>query len=229
MMKWPLSGTSRGLSKILKGFMALVLIKLVVIVFMVVGASLPSVPDGNNALSDSPISAVDLGGAVFSVRQASAQTGDAADSGSSGMSTDGADDGSAEGGQAEAGLSGSNLERETLLRRQEELDRREQALNALEAEIDAKLVRLQELEASIQRLVDDARGVMDENLRHLIDVYSNMKAKQAAQVLETLDEEIAVKILAGMNGRVAGEILSNVQSEKAARLTELLTRMQAPY
>ena len=55
-----------------------------------------------------------------------------------------------------------------------------------------------------------------------------MKAKQAAAVLETLDPKIAVKVLAGMRGRQAGEILTFVKPERAAQLTESLARMQLP-
>ena len=71
-------------------------------------------------------------------------------------------------------------------------------------------------------------GLLEVVHIHLIDVYSNMKAKQAASVLETLDERIAVKILAGMRGRQAGEILTYVNPQKAARLSESLTKMQMP-
>jgi Uncharacterized conserved protein len=78
-------------------------------------------------------------------------------------------------------------------------------------------------------MLKDAQQVQDEKLRHLVDVYSNMKAKQAGQVLETLDERTAVRILAGMRGRQAGEILNNITPEKAARLSEMLTRMQLPF
>ena len=58
---------------------------------------------------------------------------------------------------------------------------------------------------------------------------SNMKAKQAASVLETIDEATAVKILAGMRGRQSGEILTYVNPTKAARLAEALARMQLPF
>lgn len=119
--------------------------------------------------------------------------------------------------------------KDSLMQKQEELNRREQSLKALEKEIDEKLVRLQELEASLKVMLEQAKELKDDKLKHLIDVYSNMKAKQAASVLETLDEKIAVKILAGMSGRQAGEILSFVNSEKAARLTEQLTKMQVPF
>ena len=55
-----------------------------------------------------------------------------------------------------------------------------------------------------------------------------MNAKQAAKVLETLDNNIAVRILAGMRGRQAGEVLNNMEAKKAAGLTEMLTKLQLP-
>ncbi|MGJ3523222.1 MotE family protein [Nitratidesulfovibrio sp. D1] len=129
---------------------------------------------------------------------------------------------------AGTGAAASQPSRDDLNRRQEDLNRREQELKSLEQQIDAKLAQMQDLEARIQTMLKDAQGMKDEKLRHLVDVYTNMKAKQAAAVLETLDEKIAVRILAGMRGRQAGEILTYVQAEKAAKLSEALTRMQLP-
>jgi flagellar motility protein MotE (MotC chaperone) len=117
---------------------------------------------------------------------------------------------------------------ETLRRRQEELQRKEDSLQSLERELDDKLNRLQNLEQRIQAMLDEADVLQDKKIKHLVDVYSNMKPKEAAKALEVLEEPVAVKILTGMRGRNAGEILSFVDSEKAARLTEALTRMQVP-
>ncbi|MCA1944735.1 MAG: hypothetical protein LDL30_05560 [Desulfovibrio sp.] len=116
-----------------------------------------------------------------------------------------------------------------LRERREELERRELALKTLEQQVDAKLAQLQETQAKLEQMLTEAKETRDAKLRHLIDVYTNMKAKQAAAVIETLNEEIAVKILAGMRGRQAGEILTFVQAEKAAKLSERLTRMQVPF
>lgn len=118
---------------------------------------------------------------------------------------------------------------QTLRRRQEEVQRREQTLQALERELDAKLNRLQELETRIQTMLEEADVLKDRKIRHLVDVYSNMKPKEAAAALAALEEPVAVKILSGMRGRNAGEILSFVNAEKAAKLTEALTRMQMPF
>lgn len=123
---------------------------------------------------------------------------------------------------------GDLMNRETLQRKQEELSRREQELRQLQHQVDTRLEELQSLESKLQTMIKEAQGMKDDKFRHLVDVYTNMKAKQAAAVLETLDERIAVKILAGMRGRQAGEILTFVDAKKAARLSEALTRMQLP-
>ncbi len=119
-------------------------------------------------------------------------------------------------------------EAQALLKKQEELDQREQALNSLEADLNSRVAKLKDMETSLKAMLEEAKGVKDQKLKHLIDVYSNMNPKQAASVLSTLDNTIAVKILAGMRGRQAGEVLNNMEAKKAAGLTEMLTQLQLP-
>ena len=116
-----------------------------------------------------------------------------------------------------------------LREKEQALNQREASLRSLEQELDRKLQELKALQAQVQALLDKADVLKDEKIRHLVDVYSNMKPQQAGQALQALDEAIAVKILAGMTGRKAGEILSTVQPDKAARLSEALTRLQTPF
>ena len=117
---------------------------------------------------------------------------------------------------------------QALLKRQAELDQKEQSLKALEADLNTRMAKLKQMETNLRTMLDEAKGIKDQKLKHLIDVYSNMNAKQAAKVLETLDNNIAVKILAGMRGRQAGDVLNNMEAKKAAGLTEMLTRLQLP-
>lgn len=118
--------------------------------------------------------------------------------------------------------------RDSAQRKQEELNRREQELLALQQQMQTRLEELRKLETRIQSMLKTADKVQDDKLNHLIDVYTNMKAKQAAEVLATLDENIAVRILAGMRGKQAGEILSYMQAAPAAKLSELLSKTQLP-
>ncbi len=129
---------------------------------------------------------------------------------------------------AKAAPAAATPDAQALLKRQDELDQREQALKTLETDLNTRVAKLKEMESSIKQMLEEAKGVKDQKLKHLIDVYSNMNAKQAAKVLETLDNTIAVKILAGMRGRQAGDILNNMEAKKAAGLTEMLTKLQLP-
>ncbi|MFO8033384.1 MAG: magnesium transporter MgtE [Desulfohalobiaceae bacterium] len=114
-------------------------------------------------------------------------------------------------------------------KKQKELQKKEEELTQLEERIDKKLARQKELKQELEEILDRAKSVQQGKIKHLVDVYSNMEPEQAANVLETLDQDIAVKILSGMRGRTAGEILSFVEADKAARLSEQLTDFQTPF
>ena len=122
-----------------------------------------------------------------------------------------------------------SAELKRLKTKEKELAQKEQSLKLLEKDLNAKLDKLQKIEARIKKMLEDANVLKDKKIKHLVDMYANMKPKQAAQVLSTVDEDLAVKILSGMRGRKAGEILSYVEAEKAAKLSEKLTDHHAPF
>ncbi|MFW6217082.1 MAG: MotE family protein [Desulfohalobiaceae bacterium] len=133
--------------------------------------------------------------------------------------------------QGKQDRSAENLSQEwdRLRQKQQELQQKEKELTQLEEQIDEKLARQKELKQELENILDEAQSVEEGKIKHLVDVYSNMEPEQAANVLETLNQDIAVKILSGMQGRTAGEILSFVEANKAARLSEQLTDFQTPF
>lgn len=112
--------------------------------------------------------------------------------------------------------------------KEDELARKERSLKTLEKSLDKKLAELNTLEKRLSKMIEQANVLKDKKIKHLVGVYSNMKAKRAAAVIETLDMDLAVKILSGMRGRTAGDILNSVEPKKAAKLSEALTRLQIP-
>ncbi|WP_245577873.1 MotE family protein [Maridesulfovibrio bastinii] len=112
--------------------------------------------------------------------------------------------------------------------KEDELARKERSLKTLEQSLDKKLAKLADLEKRLKKMIEDANVLKDQKIKHLVGVYSSMKAKSAAAVIETLDMKLAVKILAGMRGKTAGNILNSVDPKKAAILSEALTRLQIP-
>ncbi len=112
--------------------------------------------------------------------------------------------------------------------KEDELARKERSLRTLEKNLDKKLAELNDLEKRLKKMIADADVLKDKKIKHLVGVYTAMKAKQAAQVIESLDTDLAVKILSGMRGRSAGAILGYVSPKKAAKLSEELTKLQTP-
>ncbi|MBU1041680.1 MAG: hypothetical protein KKF77_11335, partial [Proteobacteria bacterium] len=115
----------------------------------------------------------------------------------------------------------------SLKRREDEVAAKERALVAMEKSLDEKLAELRRAEASIKSLLDQADVLKDARIKRQVDTYMAMKPKQAAEVLSTMDEELAVKILTGMKPKVAGEIMTYVKTPKAAKLTEAMTKVKA--
>lgn len=116
-----------------------------------------------------------------------------------------------------------------LKRKEEELAIKERTLRELEANIKAEAVRVEKMHAEIREMLDDAKVVKDKRVKQLVDMISNTKAKKAAEILQSMDTSLAVKVLSGMRGRQAGEILTFVEAKKAAMLSERLTALQIPF
>ena len=119
-------------------------------------------------------------------------------------------------------------ESSSLKRREDELAAKERALVSMEKSVDDKLAELKRAEASIKKLLDEADSLKDARIKRQVDTYMAMKPKQAAEVLSNMDQELAVKILTGMKPKVAGEIMTFVKTDKAAKLTEAMTKVQTP-
>lgn len=116
-----------------------------------------------------------------------------------------------------------------LKKKEEQLAAKERNLLELEAGIKSQLAELEKLRGEIKKMLDEAQGTKDKKVLQLINMLASTKAKKAAEILENMDEDLAVKVLSGMNGRKAGEILSYVGAKKAAKLSEALTTIQLPF
>ena len=109
---------------------------------------------------------------------------------------------------------------EIIRQRQDELALREQELKELELQVEKKIKKLEALEASIQSEVNTYKQMSDDRIRHLVKIYSSMKPKAAAELMNKLDVKVAVEVFLSMKGDIAGGILSYMNTEKAATITK---------
>ena len=113
--------------------------------------------------------------------------------------------------------------------RKKQLDLREAELNKLEEELqkqklalDDKIKQLDhtrdEISATLKTRVATDQAKVDK----LVDFYSTMKPQQAAKVIESLNEDLAVNVLDKMKKKNAAEVLNVMDAKKARRFSELL-------
>lgn len=119
---------------------------------------------------------------------------------------------------------------EKLKQRKLELDMREKELAELEeelqkqkVELDKRIVQLEEMRAQIAQVLKERVEVDQEKVNKLVDLYSNMKPKQAADVIGSINEDLAVEVLAKMKKKNAAEIMNLLPQEKARVLSEKYT------
>ena len=120
-----------------------------------------------------------------------------------------------------------DISREAILRKKAELERKEKELKMKEAElliiqkdITEKIARLERLRNEIKAENEKRAFIKEKRFKHLVKVYSSMKPASAAKLIEKLDTRVAVELLSKMKGDIAGNILSYMNVEKAAKISE---------
>ena len=113
-------------------------------------------------------------------------------------------------------------QRAELVRREAALEERAQLLEAIEERLRDRLTELaaaRERLAETAALVDDAAG---RDVRHLADMYRQMKPKQAGRIFNAMAPEFAAGFLGQMGAVSAAQILANMEAEKAYAVSLLL-------
>lgn len=117
-------------------------------------------------------------------------------------------------------LSKLNDRKKELDEKEEELARVEQELQMQKEELEKRLKELDGVRRGISSVLEEKVKVDEKKIDTLVLIYTDMKAQQAAKVFETMDEDLAVGILARMKKKSAADIMTLLKSEKAQALTE---------
>jgi flagellar motility protein MotE (MotC chaperone) len=123
--------------------------------------------------------------------------------------------------------------RKSLEARARELDMRETLLKATEKQLETRAKELKQATGRSPRgpqaakqynKQGDTQGDQQdeesaERLKGLVSMYENMKAKDAARIFDRLDLRILAELAGQINPRRMADILANMSSEAAERLT----------
>ena len=118
---------------------------------------------------------------------------------------------------------------ETIENKNRELKKREEALRLKEVRLEALEAKVRKDLNKIEKSISESKeqmGIQDErtkkNVEALIKVYSSMKPEEAANLVEAIDEGLALQIISGMKSKIAGQVLSNLDVKVAKRISENL-------
>lgn len=118
-------------------------------------------------------------------------------------------------------------QKEAELKRKEELlKQREEYLSKMKEEVEGKLKELIDLQKEIQAYRTEKKDSQNAQIRSLSKIYGSMKAKEAAKLLENLDDQLVVNIISTMNATDAANILANMDIKKAAKISESLSHQR---
>ncbi|MBV1933762.1 MAG: hypothetical protein KUG59_03670 [Parvibaculaceae bacterium] len=120
--------------------------------------------------------------------------------------------------------------------RRAQLDKRERGiamqaslLKATEVRIEKRIDELKTLQARIESFFGEEDTQKKDQIASLVIMYSSMKPKSAARILERLDLDILVKVVRGMSERKVAPILAAMDPVAAQELTvELAASAELP-
>ena len=116
-----------------------------------------------------------------------------------------------------------------LKEREERVSKQEKDLAPLQNEIDAKLEELNTLQTRLtvfaKQLAEREKALNDAKMKHLVSLYSAMEPARAAVIMQQLNMDTVVRILANMKGKSAGKIVAMMEPGKGATISERLSKM----
>jgi len=108
-------------------------------------------------------------------------------------------------------------------KREEQLKEKEERLGKLEKEIEQKVKDLLALQKEVQAVRVEKQETQNNRVRGLAKIYGTMKPKEAAKLMENLDDKLVMGIIATMTSDEAAAILALMEVKKAAKISEALS------
>jgi flagellar motility protein MotE (MotC chaperone) len=111
-----------------------------------------------------------------------------------------------------------------LKRKERNLQEQEQHLVEMQKEVEQKLQELIAVQKDIQNFRNEKAETKNANVRSLAQIYGSMKPKEAAKLLENMDEKLVVSVVSTLKANEAADIFAVMDSKKAAKISEALTQ-----
>lgn len=117
-------------------------------------------------------------------------------------------------------------ERANLRQEREDIDLRKKELKTLEEGVDKKLTEMDRKLEELRKLRDKIESLLagksieeKKRLQELAGIYQKMAPVKAAQVISSLDQQLAADLLASMKVKAAANILNQISKQKATEIS----------
>lgn len=135
-----------------------------------------------------------------------------------------------------AGLSAAEVQvlqalserREALELRGEQLQTQDALMLAAEQRLNERVAELRQLETTVNDLLGRLDEEQERRVNSLVDVYQRMRAKDAAEVFDGLEDDVLVQVASRMRQANLAEVMGRMNPDRARRLTQMLADRARP-
>lgn len=114
-------------------------------------------------------------------------------------------------------------EKKELQKERERLSESQKRIDMLQSELEEKRLALEKKREEIEKLVSKSDSLDNKKIKELSKIYGAMRPAEAGEIIETLQDELASKIIANIGDeRQKGKILSALSNDKAVRISKIL-------
>ncbi len=110
-----------------------------------------------------------------------------------------------------------------LKQREDAVQKKEASLAEMEKDVEKKMNDLIAAQQEVQAYRTEKEEGQSAKVKSLVKIYESMKPKDAAKLMENLDDKLVVFIVSSMTSDGAASILTNMDPKKAAKISEALT------
>lgn len=116
--------------------------------------------------------------------------------------------------------------REALDKRDQQIGHREALLAAAEKEVEKKIAELDQLRNELKKLLDQQQSAQETQINSLVKIYEGMKPKEAARIFDTLEMDVLLPMIGKMAERKSSPILAAMNPDKAREVTIKLSEQR---
>ncbi len=113
-------------------------------------------------------------------------------------------------------------EQENLKTKQNELAEREAEMAKREAAVEEQVQKLQELRKDVEKINAIHSKDNEEKITKVVETVEKMSPKNAAKLLASIDERLAVTAMQRINTPTLAKIMNSMEPQKLSQLTELM-------